>query len=368
MCNRVRILAMMLTLSMLLPLSSCFRFACTDHQYDGDGVCTKCGEEYVDPEIEFIFLGSSYAVSGYTGDSEVLHIPSQYQGLPVTTIQSLGTGQNLKTVTIPDSVLFLSGYAFSWPHGLTYNEYDNAYYLGNSKNPYLALVKAKDASITSCKVHENTKIIYANAFSRCTALTSVVLSESVETIGTSAFDGCDSLQFTVYDQAQYLGTPTNAHYALIRTVSHEVLSCATHSDTKLIAGGAFFGDLESITLSDKITNIGEMGFSSCENITELVLPESLVSISWYALSGCSHLNRITIPKNVKMIDQQAFGAYSSFGEVSVHPENTVYHAAGNCLIETESKTLIDASESSVIPNDGSVEYIAPFAFSMCAVF
>lgn len=45
-----------------------------------------------------------------------------------------------------------------------------------------------------------------------------------------------------------------------------------------------------------------------------------------------------------------------------HPR---YHSAGNCLIETESKTLILGCKNSVIPDDGSVEKISADAFSYC---
>ena len=48
--------------------------------------------------------------------------------------------------------------------------------------------------------------------------------------------------------------------------------------------------------------------------------------------------------------------------MEVDPANPVYHSAGNCLIETETGVLISGCVASVIPDDGSVTAIGPYAF------
>jgi len=63
--------------------------------------------------------------------------------------------------------------AFYGCTSLTYHAYDNALYLGNKSNPYLVLVKAKNTSIASCTIHEDTRVIYRFAFRDCASLTSV---------------------------------------------------------------------------------------------------------------------------------------------------------------------------------------------------
>ena len=74
-----------------------------------------------------------------------------------------------------------------------YNEYDNAYYLGNSSNPYLLLMKAKDKTITSCNINVNTRFIYSDAFSDCHGLTSMVIPDGVTSICDYAFYKCSRL-------------------------------------------------------------------------------------------------------------------------------------------------------------------------------
>ena len=106
---------------------------------------------------------------------------------------------SLTSVTIPDSVTSIGGWAFSDCTSLTYNEYNNALYLGNAENPYHALIKAKDTSITTCVIHNNTRVIAGAAFYYyCTSLTSVTIPDSVTSIGESAFYNCSSLKTVFY--------------------------------------------------------------------------------------------------------------------------------------------------------------------------
>ena len=100
---------------------------------------------------------------------------------------------SLTNITIPDSVTEIGEFAFSGCKSLKYNEYDNAYYLGNDTDPYVVLVKAKDTTISSCNINQSTKIIYNFAFSGCSSLTSITIPDGVTEIGQSAFSGCINL-------------------------------------------------------------------------------------------------------------------------------------------------------------------------------
>ena len=53
---------------------------------------------------------------------------------------------------------------------------------------------------------------------------------------------------------------------------------------------------------------------------------------------------------------------SSLADITVADGNPRYHSDGNCLIETETKTLTLGCVTSVIPNDGTVTVIGESSF------
>ncbi len=106
---------------------------------------------------------------------------------------------SLISVTIGNSVTSIGGYAFYNCSSLQYNEYDNAYYLGNSENSYVVLIKAKNMSITSCEIYSKTKLICSSAFQNCPSLTSVNIPDSVTTIGERSFFNCSSLTGVTFE-------------------------------------------------------------------------------------------------------------------------------------------------------------------------
>ena len=89
--------------------------------------------------------------------------------------------------------------AFSSCSSLQYNEYDNALYLGNTNNPYVALITVKDRSITTCSMHFDTKVIGGWAFSYCRNLTDIIIPDSVTIIGYYAFYDCSKISEIRYN-------------------------------------------------------------------------------------------------------------------------------------------------------------------------
>ena len=175
---------------------------------------------------------------------------------------------SLSNINIPESVSFIGDLAFSACTSLNCNEYDNAYYLGNESNPYLALIKAKNTSVTSCAVNENTKFILSYAFSNCASLTSITIPNSVTSIGFSTFYGCASLS--------------------------------------------------GINIPEGVTSIEDFTFSNCISLTSITIPESVTSIEENAFYGCNSLKSVTIPESVTDIGDSAFAECNAVETATVH--------------------------------------------------
>jgi Flp pilus assembly protein protease CpaA len=99
----------------------------------------------------------------------------------------------LTEVIIGNSVISIGRGAFEGYSGLKFDEYDEALYLGNSSNPYFALIETQYSDITSCNINENCKVICDYAFFNCIDMTSVTIPNSITSISRSAFEGCSSL-------------------------------------------------------------------------------------------------------------------------------------------------------------------------------
>ncbi len=136
------------------------------------------------------------------------------------------------------------------------------------------------------------------------------------------------------------------------------------SEANIVEGGeAYFDDgYDSyITQNNTLTSLMFIG---CP-IQTFVIPNSVTTIGGGAFLG-SNIKSITIPKNVTKLSNTSFRGCINLTEIIVDPENTVYDSRDNCnaIIETETNTLIEGSNNSVIPN--SVTSIGYSAFSGCS--
>ena len=197
-----------------------------------------------------------------------------------------------------------------------------------------------EVTIKSVTVPDSVTSIGWQAFYKCIGLESITLPDSIESIGELAFD--ETAYYSDADNWEngvlYIGK------YLINASPDIAGNYEIKPGTLTIADGAIF---------------------CCNDLTGVILPESLRNIGYQAFGGCSNLASLNIPKGVKNIAGYAFIHCSRLEEISVAAGNSVYHSYGNCLIETQSKTLILGCANSEIPDDGSVTAIGECAFADC---
>ena len=96
-------------------------------------------------------------------------------------------------------------------------------------------------------------------------------------------------------------------------ISAEIGNCTTSLSS------AFYGctNLQSVTFSSGVTDIGYGSFYSCTSLTSLVIPSGVTSIGDYAFQDCSGLTSINIPNSVTSIGQYAFQNCTNFTSINI---------------------------------------------------
>ena len=119
---------------------------------------------------------------------------------------------------------------------------------------------------------------------------------------------------------------------------------------------------------DEATDTYTIGKNS--NVSgDIVIPygyqgKFVTKIVHYAFQTNTEIASITIPGSIKTIELEAFAmAVNNLEHISVAKENPIYHSENECLIETQTKTLILGCKNSVIPD--SVIAIGDEAFYQC---
>jgi len=210
-------------------------------------------------------------------------------GIKTISMGAFAECTSLTSITLPSSLESIGTGAFIGCDALTYNEYDNAKYLGNTKNPYLALVSAKSSEITSCEIKSDTKFICNNAFFLCAALTEIDIPDSVSYIGGAAFQGCFSL----------------AELKLPKDITS-------------ISDACFSGcmSLKEISIPEKVSTVGANAFEGCTALESVNLPEGLSTLKFFAFANCQSLGGIYLPASLSSVEACVFYGCTALSEIN----------------------------------------------------
>ena len=264
--------------------------------------------------------GTAYSVSKGDCQDEIVVIPSEYEGLPVTTIGYLAfyNCYDLTEIVIPDTVTKIDEKAF------------------------LGCTRLQNVVIPNSV----TTISYA-AFKDCTNLTEIVIPSSVTKMGRNGYEeifyGCGSL--TIYCEAEskpdgwyndwadlYYGkcpvvwdcnnneTADDGYvYTVIEDIRYAlkdgVATVANQPDTITVAYIP-----ETVWYDDTsycVTSIAQSAFSSCRALTEVVIPDGITSIGGSAFNACSSLTTVAIPEGVPNIGVGTFEGCSALTNVGI---------------------------------------------------
>ncbi len=161
-----------------------------------------------------------------------------------------------------------------FPSKVIFNRYENGLYLGDKKNPYLALVGGEEG-ITELTIHKDTLYVIKEAFCSSELTKVTVLSERF-IAGESAFSDSEKLKELYFQHSTHL---------------HFYPSCFRKSSS-----------LEKVEFNDECEFFfDEWCFRECKNLSEISLPKKGGgAIGEEAFIKCG-LKKVYLPKTITRI-------------------------------------------------------------------
>lgn len=238
---------------------------------------------------------------------------------------------DLVEVNIPDSVIYIREQAFAACENL--------------KQVYLseALIGVENYAFEGCKnlveinLGKNINNIADTAFWNCTLIAEINIAND-----NNSYCSIDGILFNKQQTEIILYPPSKKDrvYSTPETVvklgmgafrgnSYLESMFLSNSITE-IAPHCFSScnSLVDIQLPDKLEILEDWVFSSCDSLQEITLPDSIVEIQGYAFMLCNNLVSINIPKKIKLIGESAFSSCYSLTEINI--------TGDNCTIQEEA--------------------------------
>ena len=98
------------------------------------------------------------------------------------------------------------------------------------------------------------------------------------------------------------------------------------------------------------------------NDEHLVIPDSVTTIGGYAFRRQQEFKSISIPKTVSHITSNMFGN-CKVERVEIDKDHPKYYCEDGCLIDKETNTLVWCYSGCNIPDNVTIQQIAPYAFA-----
>ncbi len=234
-----------------------------------------------------------------------------------STVTSIGEGAfglctKLATVTIPDSVTGLGSGVFANCFSLKAAALPN----GLKTVPYAAFMNC--AQLENITVPSGVTTIEENAFYACYGLKSVVLPDTLKAIGglafASAFDMAADVKITIPSSVTEVGLKCFAW--------SNVNEVVWNANTEKLDYWAFYlcHNLEKITISDSVKEIGESAFQDCNLLKEIKLPAGLKTVGDWTFLDCASLSDIQLPDTLEALSGLMFSGCRSLKSIDL-PEN-----------------------------------------------
>ncbi len=345
--------------ALALIMAFTFVFGCIQ-VLNSENVAFAGEEKATEDGFKYGIIADTVFITGYEGGETDIEVPATIEGKPVVAIDYFAFSENtiitsvklnenllvirggttnyhkgaffgcenLRSVTIPDSVIKIDDCAFE---GCT-----NLEEVEIGRNSKLEIIG--EYAFANCKKLENiyvpdsVRTVEAGAFAACTSLKSVTGFKNVEFIGRDVFN--DTIIYNGEDRYTWndYETPDEIY---IGSCLVAVRNCGTpyqvREGTKVIGTKAFCIDDKYNLQADVTTK-------------EIILPQSLKSVSFRAFYRCQALESITLPSGVEKIDINAFEECTGLKSVSFAENSSLKEIAGNAFCNCSNLESVEIPE------------------------
>lgn len=265
----------------------------------------SCGRKK--EKIEDILVFSGGTIRGLTEYGKTLsdiEIPAKI-GIELIGDEAFKDCTNLKSITIPDSVISIGYQAFKNCHNLQsikggeglMGGMEGYNFVGCTNLKSIAINSKWYKSVNNCVIRTDDKTLVLGCSESI-----IPVDGSVTSIGQAAFKYCTELKSITIPYG-IIGIGMWAFYNCTGLTSVTIANSVTSIDRDAFKGCTA---LDTVVIGNGITSIGREAFQDCKNLSKITIPDSVEYIGCCAFQNCTGLTSITIGGGVTSIDSFAF--------------------------------------------------------------
>ncbi len=291
-----------------------------------------------------------YIFGAFVTDRNSDYVPESLESVRLTSAKKLYQDafagcSRIKTVTLPNTLTEIGVRAFSECNALTGISIPDSVQKIEERAFY------KCSALTTLKLPENDNFtsIHEYTFAYCSSLKAASVPVSVTNLGACSFARCTELEEV-----------TLASPSLVRIGQQAFDGCrylqAIEIKSGIIEKGAFQNciELQTVTLGDNVTEIGEYAFNGCTGIKSFTMSPSVAKVGKYAFYACHSLTSLELPDSVTRIEDYTFYNCSRLADFNI--KSSVTSVGANAF--TGCTALAERSDS-MTRVDGWIIYVVP---------
>lgn len=256
--------------------------------------------------------------------------------------------ESIKTLNIPSTLVEIGDYALYGLNSIeSFNVHENNKYFSSdgsgilfSKDKTILIKYPVSSKAESYTVPSSVKKIKEIAFLGANNLKTVTFERgsSLYEIEKSAFSNCNGIKKIVLPDALHI-IGEDAFFAC-ENLSEIVLS----KNLQSIPARAFYlSTISQIEIPSSVKSIGDEAFCMCKKLKNVSIPEGTEVLGNNVFMYCQNLESVEIPSTVKQITNTHIGTFAeanSLKKITVSPDNQYFTSDSDGVLYNKEKTSL----------------------------